>query len=160
MTPCFQGLAAVLEKNRIYRQVHHSGAFIGNHVHKARQEGVLQQLLPAALGVISSWSETTALIACKDLQQKVYSAVLGQYAVVHRLSCFFTGWSCTVAGEIDTIMAIVMGEVIGRQKQSQSPNYSHLLRSIWMSRRSLHLAYLCHSLQAGKRLQGSRNPCQ
>ena len=50
--PCQKSLEPVLQANKIQRQVYHSGAFIGNHVHVAIKPTVVDALTQAPVTVV------------------------------------------------------------------------------------------------------------
>ena len=54
MQPCHESFEPVLKKHRIDRQAYHSGAFMGNHIHKALQPATCKEITSAPLQTMTN----------------------------------------------------------------------------------------------------------
>lgn len=85
--PCLSSLEGVLQTFNIKRQAYDSGAFVGNHIHRALKADVVPTLTSAPASVVSSkvshLSQSTAaqqiVQSSRSIQQR-YSTLFTQYA--------------------------------------------------------------------------------
>ena len=135
--PCVSCFETVLIKHRIERQAYHSGAFIGNHVHRALQQTVIAELTSAPVATVQSYlsdspspDETSILQEAQELQSR-YSKLFAAYA-----SCRAVFSKCQVADDDDDLaslekqisefMAMVRHDIAERLGKSITPKL-HLL---------------------------------
>lgn len=88
--PCFESLEKVLQNCNIKRQAYHSGAFIGNHIHRALRPNTIRALTSAPLQTVNSRqmqpstsvaeTELSAIVETATVIQSRYEALLTEYA--------------------------------------------------------------------------------
>ena len=136
--PCTSSFEPVLSSNRIDRQAYHSGAFIGNHVHKALKNDVLKEIVSAPLALLHTFFHPPLLLSDRqhlllqhalELRER-YASLFSAYAACR--SIFATSERASpkllqsLQGAITAFMALVRSEVIERQKKTITPKL-HLL---------------------------------
>ena len=136
--PCASSFEPVLKLNRIERQVYHSGAFIGNHVHKALEPGVTRQIVSGPLALLHGLLHPPVVLGEREymllghaMQLKDrYSNLFSSYVACR---CIFS--TCQVAtgslvrtlqDAITVVMHLVRREVTARHKKTVTPKL-HLL---------------------------------
>eukprot|EP00117_Sycon_ciliatum_P016182 scpid19464/ scgid4041/ E3 ubiquitin-protein ligase NRDP1; RING finger protein 41 &gt; E3 ubiquitin-protein ligase NRDP1; RING finger protein 41 len=139
--PCASSFEPVLVKHRIDRQAYHSGAFVGNHINKALQPSVTQQIVSAPLTVVASFvnpdgasfaptqAQHQLLKAAEECSAR-YASLFGKYASCRAI------FASTITADDDMVksleekivsfMANVRSEVVVRHKRPVTPKL-HLL---------------------------------
>ena len=132
--PCVTSLEAVLPQYQIKRQAYHSGAFVGNHIHRALKPDVIAALTSVPLTVVQSRTpadsgEVQLLAQAKSLRDR-YSRLFTEYAACCKLfsgKLVFTTATRQVLGDaIHTFMATCRAEVLARKLGNVTPKL-HLL---------------------------------
>jgi len=142
--PCFLSFEPVLKKHRIERQAYHSGAFVGNHIHRALKAEVLEQICSAPHSyLLKTFNPNNDPTCYTQQQERLLSAANELRERYHHLltlyeQCrsIFAGCEKVTDDEIDilstrikTFMAAVRTDVINRHKKTITPKlHLHRLR--------------------------------
>ena len=139
--PCSASFEPVLKSHRIERQAYHSGAFIGNHIHKALQSTTTAEIVSAPLvtlhqqfnpdqsPMVFTQAQHQLLLKAEELRER-YSELFMTYS---KCRSVFAGTSkvtehdlVALQEDVSTFMRLVRANIVTRQKKTITPKL-HLL---------------------------------